>query len=67
MENYNEDDQLLELKAWWNEYGRSIVTGIVLAIVTVGGWNFWDQYTTKRSEAGFNDLLQSMMENLSRP
>ena len=62
MENYNEDDQLLELKAWWDEYGRSIITGVVLAVVTIGGWNFWDQYTTKRSEQA-STIYYDMMES----
>jgi predicted negative regulator of RcsB-dependent stress response len=62
LENYNEDDQILELKAWWNEYGRSIVAGIVLAVLSVGGWNFWNQHTTKQAEQA-STIYYSMTES----
>lgn len=46
----NTDDQLVELRKFWEDYGRSIFVGVVLALVSVGSWSVWDGYQTKQAE-----------------
>lgn len=46
----SEQEQIEELKKWWKENGSSIVTGILLGLVILGGWRGWEAYTTQRSE-----------------
>lgn len=45
MEIYEtEEEQVAALKDWWKGNGSSVVTGILGAIIVVGGWNFWQSY-----------------------
>ncbi|MDC9728260.1 MAG: tetratricopeptide repeat protein [Methyloprofundus sp.] len=45
MEIYEtEEEQVAAIKDWWKINGTSIISGIVAAIVIVGGWNFWQNY-----------------------
>ena len=37
----NEDDQLGELKDWWQRNGKPLLTGGLLALVVVSGWQLW--------------------------
>lgn len=42
MEYETEEQQVEALKAWWNENGRAVVTGVVLGGAVIGGWKFWE-------------------------
>ncbi len=45
MEIYEtEEEQVAALKDWWKANGTSVVSGVVGAVVIVGGWNFWQSY-----------------------
>jgi predicted negative regulator of RcsB-dependent stress response len=39
-----EEEQVAALKDWWKANGTSVISGIVAAIIIVGGWNFWKNY-----------------------
>jgi len=39
-----EEEQVAALKDWWKANGSSVISGIVAAVVIVGGWNFWQNY-----------------------
>jgi len=39
-----EEEQVAALKDWWKANGSSVISGVVAAIVIVGGWNFWQSY-----------------------
>ena len=42
--DFREDEEQLErLKEWWGEYGKAIILGIVIALVSVFGWRYWQQ------------------------
>lgn len=44
MEIYNsEEEQLEAVKKWWKENGRAVVTGVVLGVALIMGWNFWQE------------------------
>ncbi|HEX9433926.1 MAG TPA: tetratricopeptide repeat protein [Burkholderiales bacterium] len=44
-----EQEQVAELKAWWNQYGNLVVSAIVAAALTFAGWQAWRWY--ERSQA----------------
>jgi predicted negative regulator of RcsB-dependent stress response len=45
MEIYEtEEEQVAALKDWWKANGSSVISGIIAAVVIVGGWNFWQNY-----------------------
>ena len=48
---FSDDEQLEKLKSWWHENRWSIITGLVLGLGVVVGWNGWQQYTTSRAES----------------
>jgi len=39
-----EEEQVAALKDWWKANGSSVISGVIAAIVIVGGWNFWQNY-----------------------
>lgn len=51
MEFNTTDQQDVEkLKKWWQENGRSLVMGLALGVAGILGWQYWQGYTTQRSE-----------------
>jgi len=46
-----EEQQIEALKKWWKEYGLSIVIGVVLAIIVIFGWRFYQRYKTRVGQA----------------
>jgi predicted negative regulator of RcsB-dependent stress response len=50
--SYTTDDEQVEaLKRWWQENGRSVIAGVVLALAGVIGWQQWGSYQERRAEA----------------
>jgi predicted negative regulator of RcsB-dependent stress response len=45
-----EQDQIDDLKAWWNRYGGTIAVGLVLGAIVVGGIQGWRWWNGKRAE-----------------
>lgn len=66
MEVYRtEEEQVEELRRWWQENGRSILTAIIVALGIGFGWQGWKQHTqTQQEEASqiYQLMLQSMSE-----
>lgn len=60
MEIYDtEEEQLDALKRWWKENGQSTITGLVLGIAVILGWNYWQEH--KQSQAGQASALYSQL------
>jgi predicted negative regulator of RcsB-dependent stress response len=48
-----EQEQVAELKAWWNQHGNLIVAAITAAALAFAGWQGWRWYERKQAtEAG---------------
>ncbi len=61
-------EQVEELQRWWKENGRSVVTGIVLGLAAVFGWNGWQRYQQGQREeasARYEQLMQAVNEERS--
>lgn len=61
-----EEEQIAQLKAWIKEYGLTIIAGIVLAIIFVGGWRYWDRYTNTqlmRASIIYDEMLMDRAQN----
>ena len=60
----HEKEQIEEIKAWWAEYGRYIIIGVVLAVAGLVGWN---QYQSSKLEAQIaaSDLFESLTVHVS--
>ena len=47
-----EQEQVAELKAWWNQYGTLVVSALAAAALALGGWLAWRwQQETQAQEA----------------
>lgn len=45
MEIYEtEEEQVEALKRWWKENGQATITGVVVGVAMILGWNFWQNY-----------------------
>ena len=62
----NDDDQLGELKDWWQRNGKPLVTGALLALVVVAGWQLWHKYQSNQSQ-GASMLYQQLLEATLTP
>ena len=46
-----EDEQIAQLKDWWDRNGKPLLAGGVLALVAVFGWQGWQKYQVIRRRA----------------
>ena len=60
MNDLSEKEQLQEMRAWWSENGRYVITGVVLGVAIIFGWNQWRaSIQTSRIEA--SNLFEEVM------
>jgi predicted negative regulator of RcsB-dependent stress response len=58
---FAEDEDLERAKAFWKENGRSIISGIVLGVLAIGGYNGW-QYWQKTQGENASTLYENMQD-----
>jgi predicted negative regulator of RcsB-dependent stress response len=46
-----DEEQVAALKKWWDENGKTLVVGLVVALVAVLGWRGYQDYSQTRAEA----------------
>jgi len=61
-----EDEQLADLKDWWTRNGKPLVTGGLLALVIVFGWQAFHKYQSNQSQ-GASMLYQQLLETTLTP
>ncbi len=61
MVHSTEEEQVEALKNWWRENGTAILTGIVLALAAVFGWQGWQKQQQAMRE-GSSVLYQNLMD-----
>lgn len=42
-----EEEQLETLKRWWNEYGKSVIAGVIIGLIVLFGGGAWLQYQSE--------------------
>lgn len=57
-----EQEQLAELKAWWNRYGNLLLTALILVMLVIAGFNLWRYLERGKAAAAFAlyDELQTV-------
>ena len=60
----SEKEQIEEMRAWWSEYGRYVIAGVVIAVGLLVGFN---QYKSNKLEAEIaaSDLFESLTEHVA--
>jgi len=59
----SEEEQIAAIKRWWQENGKSIIAGIIIAGVGYFGWTAWQNAQITSGEAASNlyiDLLEAV-------
>ena len=54
-----EQEQLAELKTWWNQYGNlvtSVALVVALAVASWQGWNWWQRDQAAQASAVYGGL-----------
>ena len=59
----NEEEQIKELKEWWEKNGRSVIAGVVIGVGALVGWKGWDAYQ-ERQALDASDLYNAMQDSL---
>ncbi len=61
-----EQEQLAELKTWWNQYGNlvtSIVLAVALAVAAWQGWNWWQRDQAAQASVVYGGLQQAALQH----
>lgn len=48
--DYEEQEKLDTLKAWWNRYGTIITVMLAVAVATIGGTKVWEYYQRQQAQ-----------------
>lgn len=51
MAAYEEQEELDKLKAWWKNYGNSVVLGVALGAAVLVGFRYWTQHVEAQRQA----------------
>jgi len=66
----HDEEQLVALKQWWAHYGSTIMVGIILALLILLGWRYWNQHQISvREEASghYQTAINAFRELQSAP
>ncbi|HEX9853677.1 MAG TPA: tetratricopeptide repeat protein [Woeseiaceae bacterium] len=64
MEDLSEKEQLEIMRTWWQENGRYVISGIVLGIALLAGWNYW-QSAQRSAALEASALYESLLDNVA--
>lgn len=62
--NLEEQEQIAQLKGFWEEYGRTIIFIVVVLVAVIGGWagwNYWQNKKASEASALYDVFNQSFM------
>lgn len=60
-----EDEQIAQLKDWWDRNGKPLLAGGVLALVAVFGWQGWQKYQVNQAQSAsviYQQLLETALD-----
>jgi len=63
VSNQTEEEQVERIKEVWHRHGVPVLTGVVLALAGVFGWNGWTNYQENKA-SNASAVYQSMLENV---
>lgn len=63
MSYETEEQQVEALKEWWSENGRAVILGVVLGVLIIGAYNFW-QHRKATNAVEASDLYSQSIDAL---
>jgi predicted negative regulator of RcsB-dependent stress response len=70
MHQGNPDEEIETLKRFWNEYGNSLVAGVIIGLAALFGFKYWQKTTTEKAIAASNmytELVGAVAQNQTGP
>jgi predicted negative regulator of RcsB-dependent stress response len=61
-----DEEELAVVKEWWSRNGKPLLTGSVLALVIVFGWQGWERYQANQQQSA-SLLYQQLLETVLNP
>ncbi|EWC42838.1 tetratricopeptide repeat protein [Pseudomonas stutzeri] len=58
MTSGTEEEQLAQIKEWWQRNGKPLMLGAVIALVLVFGWQFWQKHQINQAQSASNVYQQ---------
>jgi predicted negative regulator of RcsB-dependent stress response len=65
-----DDEELAVIKDWWQQNGMPLLTGVVLALVAVFGWQGWQKYQSNQAHGAslvYQQLLETALDPSGKP
>ncbi|VXB37083.1 conserved hypothetical protein [Pseudomonas sp. 8AS] len=65
-----EEEQIAQIKDWWQRNGKPLLTGGALALALVFGWNAWQSYQAKQAQSAsliYQQLLETSLTGSGTP
>lgn len=65
-----EEEQIAQIKDWWQRNGKPLLTGGALALALVFGWQAWQQYQNNQAQGAsalYQQLLETSLTNTGEP
>ena len=59
----NEEEQIKELKDWWDKNGKSVIAGVIIGVGALVGWKGWGTYHERQAMEA-SDLYNNMQKYL---
>lgn len=66
MSHYTEEEQIAQIKDWWSRNGKPLLTGGLLAVAMVFGWQGWQKHQTGQQEQ-LSALYQQLLDKAFNP
>lgn len=61
MSHYTEEEQIAQMKDWWQRNGKSLILGVIVALALVIGWQTWQKREAQQAE-NMSVLYQQLLE-----
>ena len=61
MSDYTEEEQIAQIKEWWQRNGKPLLAGAALAVVLVFGWKGWQKHQDTQAQTA-SVLYQQLLD-----
>ncbi len=51
-EYLEEEEQIAKLRSWWSEYGVTVIVAVVLSVLAIVGWRWYDSHKQTQAYEG---------------